>query len=393
MRPSRTRIGAAVLAAVPVAAILLTSLSPAAQADVDSVTGTAFAASLSSSLLGQVIAPTPLVTGTATEPTNSFGPIVQSSLPVSVPGLLSIGVLNAETAGDGVAAGEPAGHLGFARSRASAADVIVGLGSLSIDAVESVCRSDGNGSTGSTELVGAVLGGNPLVQTPLPNTTVEIPGILSVVLNEQIRSDAVGSTSITVRALHVTVLPGLGSLLGLVDVVVAESRCAATGPDVNSTTSSSTSSSTSTTPPTVPQTTAPPTTAPPTTAPPTTAPPTTVAQTVPPTVPPAGSTTAGPTTTAKVPAPAAPLARTGSDPMPMLTLAVAAILLGLVAYRSSGVSPSAWGSRAAPAARAAYRPVGVLPSTARRWYGAGPIDPAVADALDALEGDDTGDTP
>ncbi len=265
---ARTRLRAAALAAIPLAAILATTMSPTAQADVDSVSGSAYAAALNSSLLGQVIAPTPLVSGSATEPTNSFGPIDQSTLPVDVIGLLHIGVLNGFTQGDGVAAGDPTGHFGFALSRASAADIVVGLGALTIDAVESVCRSDGDGSTGSTELVGAVLGGNPLLESPLPNTVVELPGILSIVLNEQTISNAPGSTSIRVRALHITVLPGLAGLLGVVDVIIGESNCAASGPDVNSTTTSSTTS-----PPTSPPTTGPPTTPPPTTAPPTTRPP------------------------------------------------------------------------------------------------------------------------
>ena len=137
----------------------------------------------------------------ATEPTNSYGPISQSSLPVNVIGLLSIGVLNGFTRGDGVAAGDPTGHFAFAQSRASVADIVVGLGSLTIDAVESGCTSNGDGSTGFTELIGAVLGGNPLIQSPLPNTTVELPGILSIVLNEQTVTNAPGSTSIRVRAL------------------------------------------------------------------------------------------------------------------------------------------------------------------------------------------------
>ncbi len=396
---ARTRLRAAALAAVPLAAILVTTMSPTAQADVDSVSGSAYAAALNSSLLGQVIAPTPLVSGSATEPTNSFGPIDQSTLPVDVIGLLHIGVLNGFTQGDGVAAGEPTGHFGFAQSRASAADIVVGLGSLTIDAVESGCRSDGDGSTGFTELIGAVLGGNPLIQSPLPNTVVELPGILSIVLNEQTVSNAPGSTSIQVRALHITVLPGLAGLLGVVDVIVGESNCAASGPDVNSTTTSSTTTVTS--PPTSPPTTGPPTTPPPTTAPPTSAPPTTTPPTLPPstnppqtlppttvTLPPVGSTAPTVVTTIRpVVTTAKVLVRTGSDPMPMAVLAVAAILLGLVAYRSSG---SPLPTRGPVDTRPAeYRPVGIRPAVRRRRDGDSALDPAVTDALNALEDDGT----
>jgi hypothetical protein len=397
---ARTRLRAAALAAIPLAAILATTVSPPAQADVDSVSGAAYAAAVRSSLLGEVIAPTPFVSGTATEPTNSFGPIDQSSLPVNIIGLLHIGVLNGLTRGDGVAADDPVGHFGFAQSRASAADIVVGLGSLTIDAVESGCTSNGDGSTGFTELVGAVLGGNPLITSPLPNTTVELPGILSIVLNEQTVHNAPGSTAIRVRALHITLLPGLGGLLGVVDVVIGESNCAASGPDVNSTTTSSTTTTPPptnppttppttpppTTPPTTPPPTAPPTIPPPTIPPPTSPPQTLPPPTVPPTLPPVGSTSPTVVTTVKpVVVVTTPLVRTGSDPMPMVALAVAAILLGLVAHRSGGgpLAPA----RGLSSRPAAYRPVGVLPATRRRRDGDDALDPAVAEALDALEDD------
>jgi hypothetical protein len=82
------------------------------------------------------------------------------------------------------------------------------------------------------------------------------------------------------------------------------------------------------------------------------------------------------------------LVRTGSDPMPMAVLAVAAILLGLVAYRSSGGSPLP--SRGLPDTRPAeYRPVGVRPAVRRRREGDNALDPAVTDALNALEDDGT----
>ncbi len=245
MIDSRTsRIRAAVIAGIPIAAILLAMLAPSATADVDSVNASAYGATLQSSLLGAVIAPTPLTSGTATEPVNSFGPTSQSSVPVNVIGLLSVGVLNARVEGGDVAADEPAGHFGFAAARASVADVVVALGAISIDALETQCRSDGTGSTGFTELVGGVLGGNPLITSPLPNTSLTLPGILEVTLNEQTIQNSIGSTSIQVRGAHITVLPGLGSLLGVVEIVLAESNCAATGPDVNVVPTTSTTTTT-----------------------------------------------------------------------------------------------------------------------------------------------------
>ncbi len=319
-------------------------------------------------------------------------------MPLSIPGLLSLGVLTGSTDGGGVAAGDPAGHLGFAHSRASVADVVVGLGSLAIDAIETQCTSNGNGSSGFTEIVGGVLGGNPLLGSPAANTSIVLPGILEVTLNEQTISNAIGSTSIQVRGAHITVLPGLGSLLGVVEIILAESNCAATGPDVNvaptttttTTTAPPTTTTTTTVPPTTTTTTVPPTTTTTTTVAPTTtttttttipgattttttAPATTTTTTAPATttttvavtttaapatttttiapaattttsttvapvvtVPPAGSTLATTTTSTTRPPTVVtpPLARTGSNLAPLVGLALLAIALGAVVRRT-----------------------------------------------------------
>jgi hypothetical protein len=408
----RARFRAAAIAGVPIAAIVLATLSPSVNADVDSVAGGGYAATVQSSLLGTVIAPTPNIIGSATEPTNSFGPINQSSVPVDIVGLLHIGVLNAFTQGGGVAADEPAGHLGFAETRTSVADVVVGLGALSIDAVESSCRSDGNGSTAFVELVGAVLGGNPLLTSPLPNTTVTLPGILSIVLNEQIRQDTVGLTAVTVRAAHITVLPGLAGLLGVVDIILAESRCIATGPDVNvaptttaaPTTTTTIAATTTTAAPATTTTTAAPgtttTTAAPATTTTTAAPGTTTTTAAPATtttaapivttttaLPPAGTTIPlATTTTAKPVAP--PLPRTGSSLMPMVGLAMLAIALGTLVRRSAeAMAPAVEVRPVAPPVTPEFRPIDARPSAIRRRSRRNPLDPAVSDALSAFDDD------
>jgi hypothetical protein len=403
----RARFRAAAAAGIPIAALILATISPSAQADVDSVSGGAFAATLQSSLLGNVIPPTPNVSGSATEPVNSFGPIAESALPIDIVGLLHVGVLNASTRGDGIAAGEPAGHLGFAESRASVADVIVGLGSLGIDVLETGCRSDGNGSTGFTELIGGVLGGNPLIRTPLANTRIELPGILEVVLNEQVVTNSVGSTSIIVRGAHITVLPGLGSLLGLVEIVLAESRCAAVGPDVNvAPTTTTTAPATTTTAPAATTTVAPATTT--TTAAPgtttTTVAPATTTTTLAPattttaapvttttTIPPAGTTVPLATTTTTRPpiAPPPPLPRTGANLMPMVAAALLAIALGTLVRRSAeGLAPVVEAAPYAAPPAPEFRPIAARPSAIRRRSRRSPLDPAVSDALSAFEEDD-----
>ena len=72
----------------------------------------------------------------------------------------------------------------------------------------------------------------------------------------------------------------------------------------------------------------------------------------------------------------------------MAMLAVAAILLGLVAYRVAAARrcPAVAWSDTRPAE---YRPVGVRPAVRRRRDGDSALDPAVTDALNALEDDGT----
>ncbi|MEA2826507.1 MAG: hypothetical protein QOG43_946 [Actinomycetota bacterium] len=417
MIASRTsRIRAAALAGIPIAAILLATLAPGAQADVDSVNASAYGATLQSSLLGTVIAPTPLNSGSATEPVNSFGPTQSSSLPVDVVGLLHVGVLNSRVEGDGIAAGDPTGHFGFSRARASVADVIVALGALSLDAIETQCQSDGTGSTAFTELAGGILGGNTLLATPLANTTLSVPGVLTVTLNEQTIHNSVGSTSIQVRGAHITVLPGLLGALGVVEIVLAESNCSATGPDVNvtpttttttTTTAPTTTTTTTTTVPTTSTTTttvvgATTTTTTSTSTTTTTVAPaatTTTSTTIAPvvTVPPAGSTLPPATTTTLGPVVTVPppLARTGTNAMPMVAIGFLAIALGVIVRRSEGFLLATESAPAPPAPPAPiqFHPVDSRPSAALRRVRRNPLDGAARDALSAFDDDDRGQHP
>ena len=212
--------------------IILSSLfALPASADVTSVSGGAFGASVTSSLLGPVLAPTPSVT----LPPGGGGPFTQSALPIDIPGVLGVGVLNASTQG-----GNLGTHQGFAQSSADVANVTVGGAppivppNLTIQAVHSECLSNGDGSSGLTRLVG-VFGAN-IPELPAPNSSVPTaqlpPGIAEIRLNEQIVQNAPGSTSIIVNAVRITLLPNpiTGAVL---EIILAQSRCAAVGPDVN----------------------------------------------------------------------------------------------------------------------------------------------------------------
>ncbi len=290
-----------------------------ASADVDSLSGRAYALRVSTSLLGELIPPTPDATGMATEPTDSFDSGPKSSVPVNIPGILFSGTLNSRTFGSGLA-GE--NHFATVASRASVEDLVIGAGAITVDALEATCTSSGEGSTGAVELVGAVAGGRPLLQSPAANTPITIPGIAEIVINEQQKVDVPGSfTRISVNALRISLLPSPLGGPAVADIVVGHVECRADGPDVLVTT----------TPPTAPPTTAPPTTGPATTAPATTAP----ATTAPPT------TKVGATTTTKG------LAFTGSNTSrPLTAFAISATVLGtLLWFGGAPEGPSGPGSR------------------------------------------------
>jgi Tol biopolymer transport system component len=204
------------------------STSPAPTAppplgDVDLVDGSAFGVSVTSALGVGVVSPTPSAAGSAHEPEDGYGPVSPVG-PVNVLDVVTARLLDARTQGSGVA-GE--NHLGSATSSARAGALNV-LGALSADAVSSTCTSDGDGSRGSTNLLNASAAGKPLVDAPAANLHVDVPGLASLTLNEQIVSNVPGDTNITVNGLHLTTLPTpAGAVL---DVIVAQSRCRAVGP-------------------------------------------------------------------------------------------------------------------------------------------------------------------
>jgi hypothetical protein len=200
------------------------AFASSALADVTQVTGSAFGESVDVRVLNVPITSGPLPSVNMVSPPGGLGPFSQSALTASVPGLLSAGVLNASTQG-----GNLGSHSGFATSSASVANVNALVGRITATVIGSKCTSNGDGSTGSSTLTNLnVLGLAVNAATP-PNTTINLPGIGRVIINEQIRpTNGPTDTSIIVRAIHVE----LDGPLGDGDIIIAESRCGAKGPDV-----------------------------------------------------------------------------------------------------------------------------------------------------------------
>ncbi len=142
----------------------------------------------------------------------------------SVDGVLDLGLLNVSTQGT-----TSPGPSGSSQSSATVANVDALFGALTADAVNTSCTSNASGSVGSTTIANLELAGVPFsLPTPIPpNFGISVPGLATVVLNRQVASDTLGSTSLTVDGLYVQTLGGLST------IKVAESTCSAVGPDVN----------------------------------------------------------------------------------------------------------------------------------------------------------------
>jgi hypothetical protein len=200
-----------------------------ASADVNSATGSAYGAFVTVAGI-TVINQTGQASGSATVPATGYPLDTGSLLPVSIPGVISVGVSNAGTQAFGLGT-----HGGTVISNATVASVNVGLSAITLDAITSDCTANGDGATGTTTLVGATAGGNPLVTSPLANTVVNIPGVATITLNEQIPfpdPHTPGVEDLVVNGLHAQVLPGIAGVAA-VDIILAHSECHVAGPDVN----------------------------------------------------------------------------------------------------------------------------------------------------------------
>lgn len=156
-------------------------------------------------------------------------------------------------------------------STASVADVNALVGSVRATLLASTCTASGTTLTGSSTFTNLMLTGLPPIPVPgvpplpglpitvpvnpPPNTVITIPGVATVVLNEQITSN--GGQTLTVNAVRITgLVPGVTQ-----EVTIADSVCTLAAAASSTTTAPATTASTtpvSSTPATTP--TAPPTT-------------------------------------------------------------------------------------------------------------------------------------
>ena len=131
-----------------------------------------------------------------------------SLLEAAVPGLLAAEVLHASTVGQG----------NHSRSEASVANVNLTVGGNTIDVdflitrAEASCGPGGCSVSGSSEILGLIVNGQPIAVTGQPNQTLGLLGVGTVIINEQMVSQNGRTCDITVNALHV-VIPGVADVI------------------------------------------------------------------------------------------------------------------------------------------------------------------------------------
>jgi hypothetical protein len=146
---------------------------------------------------------------------SSGGDLSSSVAAVNIPNLLTAGVGQASTTGQGNQSSSSASVTDLALS-------VLGI-PISATAVQSDAQASCNAGnpvvSGSSQLADLVINGQPIA-VATPNLAISLPAGVRVVVDEQTSSTSGTSGQITVNALHVTA--------PLIDVVVASSQAGIT---------------------------------------------------------------------------------------------------------------------------------------------------------------------
>ncbi len=172
--------------------IALLALSPVATFAQASPTFSGQAVALRASAVGLALALSD------TGPLPATGGNLKTSLPsVNILGLVSAEVLSSATSGGGTSS----------QSQSSLVNLSLLGGLVAADLVKSnssaSCSGGQAGVTGSSELVGLIVAGQPVLVAN-PNLALSLPGGITVIVNEQTSSPAGNTGTMTVNALHVT---------------------------------------------------------------------------------------------------------------------------------------------------------------------------------------------
>lgn len=196
-----------------VAAGLVVSAMTGFAVAADSASGQASGATVNAA--GAAVGPTPLA-----DLPSGGGMAAAEAASLSVPNLLGTDTLRAITAG----------AIGGVQSLTTVQNVNILNGLITARLVVPISSSTANGSTASSDstgsaLIGLAVNGVPLGDGPFaPNTRVDIPGIGTLILNEQALSgDGFSSSALTVNMLHLVLTdPLTGAKTG--DIVVGSAN-------------------------------------------------------------------------------------------------------------------------------------------------------------------------
>ena len=177
---------------------------PSAWADV-AYSGRAYAAYVNLPILGPTLDPTLDVTNryiSDTGPLPASGGFREAALlETGIPGVLGVEVLVARTSGAN----------GVAESSASLAEVTV-LPGQAAQVTASFVRAESeatcSGTRGHTDVANVTFGPVNVEVTGAPNQKVDLPGVATLIINEQTASTASGTQEITVNALHLKLATG-----------------------------------------------------------------------------------------------------------------------------------------------------------------------------------------
>jgi len=92
------------------------------------------------------------------------------------------------------------------------------------DSVAGQCTAQASGTSGSVTLENASVAGVPVPDNPAPNTTIDVPGIAVVTLNNQVMSG--DGSLLQVKAVEIDTVPG--SPLGNGYMYIGQFACGAT---------------------------------------------------------------------------------------------------------------------------------------------------------------------
>jgi hypothetical protein len=143
-----------------------------------------------------------------------------AAVTLNIPGALTTGTVDSSTSGT-------VGPLSASSmSRTVIQDLNLLAGLVTADVLDARCNSTGDGTTSTSDATGTTVlnlvvdGGAPINMTPAPNTTINVMGVGTVILNEQIPGgNGTNSSSLTVNLVHVILLNGTA------DIVVASAHC------------------------------------------------------------------------------------------------------------------------------------------------------------------------